>query len=60
MGARQFVVHDALEMMLCSLRVVVVVVDAHDDGDVLVGRRRGDDDLLGAAVEVGLGLGRRR
>jgi glyceraldehyde 3-phosphate dehydrogenase len=26
------------------------VVDAHDDGDVLVGRRGRDDDLLGAAA----------
>src|SRR5699024_2241141 len=32
---------------------------AHDDGDVLVRRGRGDDDLLGAAFEVAAGLLRR-
>jgi hypothetical protein len=37
-------------------RVVRVVVDAHDDGDVLVLRRRRDDHLLGAVVQVHLGL----
>jgi hypothetical protein len=37
--------------------VVVGVVDAHHDGDVLVLRRGGDDHLLGAGLEVGLGLG---
>jgi hypothetical protein len=39
-------------------RVVVVVVDAHDDGDVLVLRGRGDDHLLRTALDVRLGLGR--
>ncbi len=39
-------------------RVVVALVDAHHDGDVLVLGGRGDDDLLGAAVDVGLGLDR--
>ena len=38
-------------------RVVGVVVDTHDDCDVLVLRRGGDDDLLGPAVDVRLGLG---
>ena len=33
-----------------------VAVNAHDDGDVLVLGRRGDDDLLGARVKVRLGL----
>src|SRR4029450_3753309 len=37
-------------------RVVGVVVNTHDDGDVLVLRRRRDDDLPGAVVEVHLGL----
>ncbi len=38
--------------------VVEVVVDAHHDGDVLVGGRRRDDDLLGATVvDVGARLG---
>ena len=36
--------------------VVLVFVDAEDDGDVLVGGRGGDDDLLDGAAEVGLGL----
>ena len=39
--------------------VVLVVVDAHHDGDVLVGGRGGDDDLLGAGIEVALSLGAR-
>ena len=40
-GARQFVVHEALEMIVCLAGVVVVVVDAHHDRDVLVlGRAR--------------------
>ncbi len=39
------------------LGVVLVLVDAHHDGDVVVLRRRGDDDLLGAALEVRGGLG---
>jgi hypothetical protein len=38
-------------------RVVVAVVDAHDDGEILVLRGRADDDLLGAGREVPLGLG---
>ena len=33
-------------------RVVVLVVDAHDDGDVLALCRCGDDDLLGARGDV--------
>mmetsp|Transcript_6012 Transcript_6012/g.14640 ORF Transcript_6012/g.14640 Transcript_6012/m.14640 type:complete len:289 (+) Transcript_6012:519-1385(+) len=37
-------------------RVVLVVVDAHDEGGG-VGGGRGDDDLLGARVEVRLRLG---
>jgi hypothetical protein len=38
-------------------RVVQVVVDAHDDGGVLVlGGRGRDDDLLGATVDVALAL----
>lgn len=37
--------------------VVLVVVDAQHDGDVLVAGRRGDDDLLGAGVQVTLRLG---
>jgi hypothetical protein len=41
-------------------RVVVAVVDAHDDREVLVLRRGGDDDLLRATVDVRLGLGRVR
>ena len=51
-GARQFVVHDALEMTLCGPVVGLVEVDAERDGDVLVLGRRGDDDLLGPGLEV--------
>ena len=36
--------------------VVVLVIDAHDDRDVLVLRRSGDDDLLRAGRDVALGL----
>ena len=45
-GARQLVVQLALEMMWCLAGVVLLVVDAHDDGDVLALGRGGDDDLL--------------
>ena len=41
-------------------RVVRVVVDAQHDGEILTRRRRGDDDLLGAGLDVlarVLGLG---
>ena len=38
-------------------RVVLVVVDADDDGDVFILGRSGDDDLLGAGFDVTLGLG---
>ena len=55
-GARQFVVHDAFEMTVCAWRVVHVVVDAHADHRVGVARRRGDDDALGAALQVRRGL----
>ena len=57
-GARQFVVHDAFEMIVVLLAVVVVVVDAQDERDVLVLGRRRDDDLLRARREVRLGLAR--
>ncbi len=46
----------ALEMMLCLAGVVLLVVDAHDDGDVLALGGGGDDDLLGPGGEVALGL----
>jgi hypothetical protein len=36
--------------------VVLVVVHAHDDGDVFALGRGGDDDLLGAGGDVALGL----
>ncbi len=55
-GPRQFVVHDALEMMfwlpsyLSSLTPSTMVMSSS------LGRR-GDDDLLGAGVQVALGLG---
>ena len=39
-------------------RVVALLVDAEDDRDVLVLGRGADDDLLGAGVDVRLGLGR--
>jgi len=37
-------------------RIVGLLIDAKDDGDVLVLRRGGDDDLLDAAALVSLGL----
>ena len=51
-GATQFVVHEAFEMMWCCVRVVLVVVDAEHERDVGIGRGRRDDDLLRAGVEV--------
>ena len=57
-GARQLVVHDALEMTWWLSGVVdLVEVDAEYDGRVRLGRRRGDDHLLGARVEVLGGVG---
>ncbi len=38
-------------------RIVLVLVDAEHEGDVFVGGRSGDDDLLHGRAEVGLGLG---
>ena len=38
-------------------RIVLVVIDAHDDGDVLVLGGSRDQDLLRACFQVGLGLG---
>ena len=51
-GPRQLVVQEALEMMWCAGGVVQALVDAHHDGDVLVRGRGGDQDLLGAGVDV--------
>src|SRR3984885_3078786 len=39
------------------LRIVLVLVDAEDDRQVVVGGRSRDDDLLDRPLEVGLGLG---
>ena len=47
-GARQFVVQEAFEITCVRVGVVLVVVDAHDDREVLVLGRRRDDDLLRA------------
>jgi len=37
--------------------VILAVVHTEDDGDVFVGGRSGDDDLLDGGAEVGFGLG---
>ena len=39
------------------LGIVLVLVHAEDDGEVVIGGRSGDDDLLDRALEVGFGLG---
>ena len=39
------------------LGVILVLVHAEHDGQIFVGRGRGDDDLLDRALQVGLGLG---
>ena len=50
-GARQLVVHDALETTVCVLGQLVVI-DAIDHGEVdAVGRRR-DQHALGAGLEM--------
>ena len=59
-GARQFVVHDAFEMMWWRSGSYVVLVDAHDEGGVLVGRGRRDQHLLGAGLDVLARVGRLR
>ena len=38
-----------------DVRLVLLLVDAHDKHGSVCGRRR-DDDLLGATLQVGLGL----
>ena len=38
--------------------IVLVFVDAEDEGDVFVGGGSGDDDFLDGRAEMGLGLGR--
>ena len=48
-GATQLVVQEALEMIVVLAGSYVVVVHAHDDGEVLALGRRRDDDLLRAA-----------
>ena len=45
-------------MIVCFDGVVGAVVDAHDDRDVLVRRRGGDDDLLRAGIDVLARVGR--
>ena len=47
-GATQFVVHDAFEMIVWRVGVVLVVVHAEHERDVGVGRGSRDDDLLRA------------
>ncbi|GAA2936070.1 hypothetical protein GCM10020221_34790 [Streptomyces thioluteus] len=51
-GATQLVVQEALEMTWWLGRVVLVLVDAHHDGDVLALGRGRDEDLLRAGGEV--------
>ena len=55
-GARQLVVQLALEMMWCLAGVVLLVVDAHDDGDVLALAGAEMMTFFAPAVEVALGL----
>ena len=43
-----------------ALGVVVLLVDAHDERGVLIGRRRGDQHLLGAGRDVLARVGRLR
>ena len=57
-GATQFVVQEALEMIWCASLSYVVVVDADDDRHVGIGRGRGDDDLRRSGIEVELRLSR--
>ena len=38
-------------------RIIVGVIDTHDDGDVFVLRRSGDDDAFGTGGDVASGLG---
>ena len=52
-GARQLVVQEALEMTRVGL--VGLVVDTHDEHRSIGGRSR-DDDLLGATLQVSIGL----
>jgi hypothetical protein len=51
-GTRQFVVHDALEMIVCLAGSYFVSFTPITIGDVLALGGRGDDHLLRAAVDV--------
>ena len=55
-GARQFVVHDAFEMITSVSGLYVALVHAHDDRRVVAGGGSGDEHLLGAAGDVLLGV----
>jgi hypothetical protein len=59
-GARQLVVQEALEMMLCLAGSYAPVVHAQHDGDVFILRRGRNDDLLHRAVQVLHGIFRVR
>ena len=43
-------------MMSCSVGIVGSLVDAENDGDVLVLCRRGDHDLFGSRLDMGFGV----
>ncbi len=55
-GARQFVVHDAFETTLCLLRIVLVLIYAKNDCDVLIRRGRRNNNFLYAALQVSFGF----
>ena len=51
-GARQLVVQDAFEMMLCLAASYSRIVDAEHERDVFILGRGRDDDLLDGAAQV--------
>ena len=56
MGARQFVVQDAFEIMLCLAGIVLVFVHAQHQSDVFVLRRGRNDDFLDRPTQVFFGI----
>ena len=56
MGAKQLVVQDAFEMILCFAGIVLVMIHAQHQGDVFVFRRRRNDDFLHCPAQMLLGV----
>ena len=59
-GARQLVVQEAFEMMLCFAASYLSSIHAQHERDVFILRRSRDDDLLHRPAQMLLGIVRHR